>query len=109
MGSGGLPAVIWAIVALGVLWLAVAIGVSVLAARRFRLAENVLGAARASAALLELAPARPMVVRTDGRVEIDAQLARELGLEGSSERLDELAGEENGIAADDLAALQEEI
>jgi signal transduction histidine kinase/PAS domain-containing protein len=50
-----------------------------------------------------------MVVQTDGRVEVDAQLLRELGLESSPERLSELAGEENGIAADDLAALQEDI
>jgi signal transduction histidine kinase len=109
MGSGGLSWTIFAIVALGLLWLAVAVVVSVLAARRLRLAEQVLGAARSTAALLEQTPARPLVVRADDRVEADTQLVRELGLAGDPERLPDLGGDDHGITADDLAALRDDI
>jgi signal transduction histidine kinase len=97
------------VVALGLLWLAVAVAISVIAARRFRLAEQVLGAARSTGALLELAPARPLVVRPDGAIEVDGQLLRELGLEQPCEQLDDLAGPERGIAANDLEALKSDI
>jgi hypothetical protein len=96
MGSGALPGVVWAIVALGLLWLAIAVAMAVLAARRFRTAEAVLGVARSTAALLDQAPARPLVVRPDGRVEVDGQLLRELGLPAAPERLGDLAGVEAG-------------
>src|SRR4051794_3165519 len=94
-----------AIAALALLWLAIAVAISLMAARRFRLAEQVLCAARANATLLELTPARPLVVRTDGRIEADVQLVRDLGLDVQPARLADLAGNDGGIAADDLAAL----
>ena len=97
------------IVALALLWLALAASIAVLAARRFRLAEDVLGAARANAAMLELTPARPLVFRADRRIEADARLVRELGLQGSPSRLAELSGNDSGIAAEDLDALAGEI
>ena len=108
MGSG-IGGTIWAIVALGLFWLAVAAAISIFAARRFRLAEDVLGAARASAALLEASPARPLLVRTDGRLEADPQLVRDLGLEQAPARIDDLAGNDNGIVAEDLEELTAEI
>ena len=83
-----------AIVAVALLWLALAVAMTVVAARRFRLAEEVLGAARANATLLDLAPARPLVVRPDERVEIDAQLVRDLGLHGTPARLAELRADD---------------
>ena len=95
----------YVIAALALLWLAVAIGLSMLAARRLRLAQDVLGAARSNATLLELAPARPLLVRADDRIEIDPQLLRELGLNGQPERLSALLGNDSGIAPDDLEAL----
>ncbi len=109
MGSEGLPVVIWAMVALGLLWLAIAVAMSLVAARRFRVAEQVLGAARSTAALLELAPTRPLLVRPDGQVEVDGQLVRELGLEHEPERLADLGGGSSGIAAEDLGILEQDI
>jgi signal transduction histidine kinase/PAS domain-containing protein len=105
MGSGGLPGTIWIIVALGLLWVLVAAAISIIAARRFRLAEEVLGAARSSAALLEANPSRPLLVRPDNRIEIDAQLARDLGLSSQPRHLADLSGNNHGIAAEDLEAL----
>ena len=90
---------------LAVLWILVAAALSFLAARRFRLAEAVLGSARSTAALLDAAPARPLLVRGDGTIEIDRRLERDLGLSGPSGRLADLAGETNGILRDDLERL----
>lgn len=98
-----------AIVALALLWLALAVAMTVVAARRFRLAEEVLGAARANATLLDLAPARPLVVRPDERVEIDAQLVRDLGLHGTPARLAELVGNDSGVLAEDFEGLRQDI
>ena len=108
MGSG-IPAIIWAIAVLGLVWLGIAVAVAVVAARRFRLAEQVLEAARANATLLELSPARALVVRANDRIEADPRLLRELGLEGEVRSLGELTTETGGIDPDDLAALQADI
>jgi len=105
MGASGETGL--AIAALALLWLGIAVAVAVAAARRFRLAQQVLDAARANARLLELMPARPLVVRPGKRVEVDEQLLRDLGIEGRPGSLDELAGNGNGIDRadlDDLAA-----
>ncbi len=115
MGSAGLPGVIWAVVALGLLWLGVAVALSIVAARRLRLAEQVLCAARSTAALLDQAPARPLLVKPDGAVEADARLLRELGLELTAERMADLGADDSGtgtgggIVADDLAALEQDL
>jgi signal transduction histidine kinase len=109
MGISGLPGIIWAIVALGLLWLGVAAAVSLIAARRFRLAERVIEAARSNATLLELSPARPLVVHSNGRVEADPRLLRELGLGTEPRTLDELAAGDSGISAEDLALLKADI
>src|SRR4051794_36338633 len=93
-----------AISALALLWLVIAAAVAIVAARRFRLAETVLAAARANAALLEATPARPLIVRPDQRVEVDGQLMRELGLR-SAVRLDDLATSDGGIDEDELQSL----
>src|SRR5437868_15522024 len=98
-----------AIVALALLWLGIAAAIAFVAARRFALAEQVLGAARSNATLLELTPARPLVIRTDGRIEADPQLVRDLGLHSPPSRLAELSGNDSGIASDDLGALTEEV
>jgi signal transduction histidine kinase len=98
-----------AIVALALLWLALAVSMTVIAARRFRMAEQVLGAARANATLLELNPARPLVVRPDQKIEVDAQLARNLGLQGTPARLSELVGDDSGILAEDFDLLKDDL
>ena len=106
---GGVGAITIWIVALGVLWLALAITLSFIAARRFRLAEEVLGAARANATLLELAPARPLVIRPDQRIEADPQLVRDLGLHDQPQRIGELVGNDSGIQPDDLEILKDDV
>ncbi len=98
-----------AIAGLALLWVAIAAAVAIIAARRFRLAETVLAVARTSAALLEAAPARPLLVRPDGRIEVDAQLLRELGLSGTPARLDGLSAKDRGIHPDDLKVLAADI
>jgi signal transduction histidine kinase/PAS domain-containing protein len=105
---GAMSAISLAISALALLWLVIAAAVAVLAARRFRLAETVLTAARANAALLEATPARPLLIRPGQRIEVDAHLLRELGLR-SAVRLDDLATSDGGIAEEDLEALAGEV
>ena len=95
----------YAIVALALLWLAVAVALSMLAARRLRLAQDVLAAARSNARLLELTPARPLLVRADHRIEIDPQLLRDLGISGRPSRLDDLSASDAGIAREDFDLL----
>jgi signal transduction histidine kinase len=98
-----------AVIALALLWLAIAVSIAVIAARRMRLAQQVLDAARMNARLLELMPARPLVVRPGWHIEVDAQLLRDLGLKGNPDMLAGLTGNDSGIAPDDLAALADDI
>ena len=97
------------IAALAVLWLAVAVALSLAAARRFALAEQVLSAARANAKLLDISPARALLVRSDGRIETDPHLLRELGLKSSPRRLSDLHGDGTGLVAEDLDELSRAI
>ena len=106
---GALGATGLAIAALALLWLGIAAAVAVAAARRFRLAEQVLEAARANARLLELMPARPLLVHPDDRIEVDEQLLRELGLTERPPRLAELVGNDSGIAPHDLGILSSDL
>lgn len=107
MGASG--ATILAIAALALLWLGVAAAIALVAARRFRLAQQVLAAAQSNARLLELMPARPMVVRPDRRIEADERLVRDLGLKDLPKTLSDLAGNDNGIAPEDLETLTGDI
>jgi len=100
---------ILAIVVLALLWLAIAIVLALSAARRARLAAAVVGAARMNASLLEISPARPMLVHPDGRIESDAMLARNLGLHGAPAKLSDLVGNDSGFLAEDLDALSAEL
>ncbi|MFL6721568.1 MAG: ATP-binding protein [Sphingomonas sp.] len=95
--------------ALAALWIIVALGLSLVAARRFRLAQQVLDSARANASLIELMPARPLLVLPDQRIEADEQLLRDLGLDGRPATLADLVGNDSGIAAEDLAVLAADI
>ena len=52
--------------------------------------------------LLEAAPARAMLVQSDGRIEADAKLILELGIKGTPERLEDLAGAGAGFEKEDL-------
>jgi signal transduction histidine kinase len=94
---------------LALLWIGIAAAVAVLAARRFRLAESVLDTARTQAALLELAPSRPLLIRPDQRIEADPRLVRELGLEGKPKSFSDLSTEAAGIVPDDFALLRADV
>jgi hypothetical protein len=107
MGALGATTV-W-IIALGLLWLVLATAVSLLAARRLELAQRVIDAARSNAALLELTPARPLLIRPDRRTEADPLLARDLGLRAEPHRLADLVGDDYGIADEDLEALVSDV
>ena len=94
-----------AVIVIAALWLILAAALAILAARRLRRAQAVLGSARTMRGLLDAAPARPMLVYPDDRIEIDEQLFRELALDKPPQRLADLGGEANGFARDDLASL----
>ena len=98
-----------AIAVLALLWLGIGAVIAVIAARRLRFAQNVLDGARANARLLEMMPARPLVVHADQRLEADDQLVRILGLGSRPRALADLAASESGIAPEDLAFLTGEI
>src|SRR5215213_5193851 len=92
-------------IVLAALWILVAATVSIAAARRVRQAAAVLASARSMAGLLEVAPARPLLIYGGGRIEIDPRLLRDLGLDRTPSKLADLAGEDCGIEKDDLEAL----
>ena len=98
-----------AIIIVAALWVAIAAFLSILAVRRIRRADRLIGAAQDFRELLEAAPARPLVVYPDGKIEPDRQLLRSLGLETTPTRLADLSSDQAGIEPGDLAALQTEI
>ena len=93
------------IIAVAIVWIVIAMVVSIAAARRYRRSSAVLSSARSMSNLLASAPARPLVVRPDGRVEVDQRLLCELGLDAAPERFDEFAGADQGVVKEDLDAL----
>ena len=99
----------WIVLVIAGLWLAIAAAVLVIAARRMRDAGALVGSARSLAALLEVAPARPLLVRGDGSIDADVRLTRELGLDRQPRSWDDLSGNDHGIARDDLGALRDAV
>ena len=95
------------VLALAAFWLIVAVITAVMAAHRLRQARSVLLAVRAMQTLLASTPARPMAVHPDGTVEIDARLVREWGFANSPSKLSDLAGEDRGLATEDINRLDE--
>lgn len=106
---GGLASTSAIAAALAALWILIAAAIAIVAARRIREAEAVHSSARTLRNLLDLSPARPMVVRGDGSLEVEPRLARELGFETAPATLEELAGEEVGLNRADVEALAEEV
>nr|WP_294851443.1 PAS domain-containing sensor histidine kinase [uncultured Sphingomonas sp.] len=94
-----------AIIVIAALWVAIAAALSILAARRLRRAQTVIGAARLLRTLLDEAPARPMMIGPDGRLQADEMASRDLGLDGLPAQLDDLAANGRGIVPEDLAEL----
>ena len=98
-----------AVIVIAAIWLVIAAALAILAAKRLRRAQSVLDGARKMRSLLEAAPARALVVYPDGKVELDGQLARELGLDAEIRKLSDLAGSGRGFEPDDVEALKPEI
>ena len=96
----------WMVLVIAGLWLAIAAALLVIAARRMRDSGALVGSARSLAALLEAAPARPLLVRADGSIDADVRLARELGLDRQPRSWDELTGDDYGLAREDLDELR---
>jgi signal transduction histidine kinase len=99
----------WIVLVIAGLWLAIAAALLVIAARRLRDAGALVGSARSLAALLEVAPARPLLVRADGSIDADVRLTRELGLDRQARSWNDLAGNDHGIVGEDLETLRDAV
>lgn len=91
-----------AIIVIAALWVAIAAILAVIAARRLRRAQAVLGAARTMRSLLNAAPARALLIHADGSIDVDDQLVRELGLASVPKKFEELSASEGGFEEEDL-------
>ncbi len=98
-----------AIIVLAALWVVFAAALAILAARRIRRAQSVLGAARTMRSLLDAAPARAMIIHADGTVDADARLVQELGLSKIPQRIEAMTGNGEGFEPDDLSSLIESL
>jgi len=94
-----------AIIVIAALWVAFAAALAILAAKRIRRAQSVLGATRSMRSLLDAAPARAVLIHADGSVEADARLVQELGLPGVPLKIGDLVSNDGGIDRDDLSSL----
>lgn len=94
-----------AIIVIAALWVVFAAAIAILAARRIRRAQSMLGASRTMRSLLDAAPARAMIIHADGTVDADARLVQELGLSAVPRRIEDLAGNDSGFEPDDLSSL----
>jgi signal transduction histidine kinase len=71
---------------------------------------NMLRQTSRLARLLETAPAFPVVVKSDGRIEAADRFSRSLGLSSPAVVLSDLDGEaDSGLAHDDMVALEEHV
>jgi len=61
------------------------------------------------ASLLDSAPALPLMVRADGRIEAPARLADWLGLSRGPKFLSDLVGDESGLSNEDADALSRDV
>ena len=96
----------WIVLVIAGLWLAIAAALLVIAARRMRDASALVGSARSLASLLEVAPARPLLMRANGSIDADLRLVRELGLDRQPHSWDDLCGDDHGIVRADLEELR---
>ncbi len=107
LGNDGTMAVIGLLLAL---WLVAATVIIWLGLSTRRKAQKTLRQTARLTRLLETAPAIPVVVRSDGKIEVSERLSRLLGLETPAENLSELhdpAGQ--GVTAEDLAKLDDHV
>jgi signal transduction histidine kinase len=90
------------------LWLAIAFAATIIGARRAMRGTRALAEARAIADLLAGAPAVPMLVYADDRIDADPRVAFWLGLDEIPRKLTGLGGA-RGLAPEDLDGLIEAI
>ncbi|WP_260484025.1 sensor histidine kinase [Sphingomicrobium flavum] len=102
------PTVSAAIIVIAALWIGVAAILLVIAGRRISRANRVLGSARSLVKLLGAAPARPLLVEADGRIEPDQALLHDLGLGAAPTSLAALATE-SGLSEEDAAKLEQAV
>ncbi len=98
-----------AIIVVAILWVTIAAALAILAGLRIRRAHGIVGAARHLRSLLEAAPARPLIVRPDGTIDIDPILQRDLGFDDTPTQFEQLAGGGFGLRSDDLGVLKSDI
>ena len=104
------PAASVVIALLLALWVAAAAWALIAAGARIESAASARSAARRLARMIDEAPAVPMLVRADGRIEGPERLARWLGLDALPADLGQLAPEgDRGLSPDQLAALEEAV
>lgn len=89
------------------LWVVIAAALAIMAAKRIRRAQAVLGATRTMRSLLDAAPAKAMIIHADGTLDADEKLVQELGLSGVPRRIEDLGGNDGGFDPADLSSLIE--
>ena len=94
------------VVILAAFWLAIAAALMIVSGRRLKHAQALSHGARSLSTLMRALPARPLLVHPDGSIEADGLLQRDLGLERTPARLDELSEEGRGLDPGDLEALR---
>ncbi len=89
-------------------WVAGAAGLMIAAGAKTRAAEASRKAARRMARMIDEAPAIPLLVRADGRIEGSERLAGWFGLANLPQYLSDLGGSDGakGLSAEQLAQLQ---
>jgi len=103
------PLVLAAIGALLALWMALSVWALISGLVLRRSSRQARGQADRLADLLQSAPAIPMLVRADGRIEAPDRLANWLGRTTVPAFLSELVSEESGFEPDHARALAEEV
>ena len=91
------------------LWLALAVWAVWSGLKLRKKAEFSTNQADRLASLLESAPALPLMVRADGRIEAPTRLADWLGLSRAPRFLTDLVGDETGLTHEDADALSRDV
>ena len=104
--SHGIAVLIGVVMAL---WLGAAVWAVWTGLRLRKRAEFSTSQADRLAMLLESAPALPLMVRNDGRIEAPERLANWLGLPKMPNFLSDLAGNGHGLTAEDAVALVKDV
>ncbi len=102
------PKLAFEVMLIAAFWVVIAAWLMILASRRIRRANALLGGARSVASLLRSVPALPLIVRPDGGIESDSLIQRDLGLADMPHHLDQLSVDGRGIEPSDLAALRDD-